>query len=177
MARDRLRSRAPVAGIAGQGRQPHAPRRATGYADLGPEGPDLRFKRGDTAEVAFGNELPLPSLLNWRGLDGAAAIDPLTARAPLASGGKEALQVPLRNAGTFLCDVALLGDGQARPSRARALVVGENEAVTVDRDEVLLIEDWRLRADGTAIAPDRPEGYNAALYRSMATSFDISAGQ
>ena len=92
------------------------------------EGPDLRFKRGDTAEVAFGNELPLPSLLNWRGLDGATAIDPLTARAPLASGGKEALQVPLRHAGTFLCDLALLGDGQARPSRARALVVGESEA-------------------------------------------------
>jgi FtsP/CotA-like multicopper oxidase with cupredoxin domain len=33
------------------------------------------------------------------------------------------------------------------------LIVGESEAVAVDRDEVFLIEDWRLRPDGTAIAP------------------------
>ena len=58
--------------------------------------------------------------------------------------------IPLRHAGTLLCDVRLLGDGQA-PSRALPLIVGESEPVAVDRDEVLLIEDWRLRADGTAI--------------------------
>jgi FtsP/CotA-like multicopper oxidase with cupredoxin domain len=33
------------------------------------------------------------------------------------------------------------------------LIVAENEPVAVYRDEVLLIEDWRLRPDGTAIAP------------------------
>jgi FtsP/CotA-like multicopper oxidase with cupredoxin domain len=32
------------------------------------------------------------------------------------------------------------------------LIVTEKEPVTVDRDEILLIEDWRLRADGTAMA-------------------------
>ena len=53
----------------------------------------------------------------------------------------------------MLCDLRLLGDGQARPSSARALIVAESEAVTVDRDEVFLIEDWMIRADGTAIAP------------------------
>src|SRR5258706_44526 len=41
----------------------------------------------------------------------------------------------------------------ARPSRAQALIVGESEAIAVDRDEVFLIEDWRLRPDGSAIAP------------------------
>ena len=57
------------------------------------------------------------------------------------------------NAGTCVCDLRRLGDGQARPSGARALIVSETEPVAVDRDEVLLIEDWRLRPDGTAIAP------------------------
>ena len=61
--------------------------------------------------------------------------------------------VPLRHAGTFLCDLRLLGDGLARPSRARALIVQETGPVTVDRDQVFLIEDWRLRPDGTAIWP------------------------
>jgi FtsP/CotA-like multicopper oxidase with cupredoxin domain len=46
-----------------------------------------------------------------------------------------------------------LGDGAARPSRARALVVRETEPVQVDRDEVFLIEQWQLRPDGTAVAP------------------------
>jgi FtsP/CotA-like multicopper oxidase with cupredoxin domain len=104
-------------------------------------------------EVAFANELPLPVALNWRGLDGVSGAEPLTARTSLASGAREILQLSLRHAGTMLCGLGLLGDGQALPSRARALVVSENEPAAVDRDEVFLIEDWRLRPDGAAIAP------------------------
>jgi FtsP/CotA-like multicopper oxidase with cupredoxin domain len=115
--------------------------------------PGLRFKRGDALEINLGNELPASAVLNWHGIDGIPAAEPLAARAPLAPGGEETFAIPLRYAGTFWCDLRLLGDGQARPSRARALVVGESEAVIVDRDEVFLIEDWRLRPDNTAIAP------------------------
>lgn len=114
--------------------------------------PGLRFRRGEELEITFANDLPIPAVLNWHGIDGAAAAEPLAARTPLASGARETFVVALRHAGTFLCDLRLLGDGRARPSPARALVVAENEAVTVDRDEVFLIEDWRLRADGSAIA-------------------------
>jgi FtsP/CotA-like multicopper oxidase with cupredoxin domain len=115
--------------------------------------PGLRFKRGDELEITLLNELPVATVLNWHGIDGIAAAEPLVARSPLAATAKETLVIPLRHAGTFLCDLRLLGDGQARPSPARALVVGEDETVAVDRDEVFLIEDWRLRPDGTAIAP------------------------
>jgi FtsP/CotA-like multicopper oxidase with cupredoxin domain len=139
------------------------------------QGPELRFQRGDTLEVAFGNELPVPALLNWRGIDGAPAAEPLTAQAPLAAGGKQVLQLPLRHAGTFLYDMSLLGDGQARPSRARALVVRESEAVAVDRDEVFLIEDWRVLPDGTAVAPGvGPKDAVPAFTVNGRTSFEIS---
>jgi FtsP/CotA-like multicopper oxidase with cupredoxin domain len=117
------------------------------------QGPELGFGRGETAAIAFANELPVPALLDIRGLDGAPTAEPLTGRAPLAAGAKETLQLPLRHAGTYLCGLGLLGDGQARPSQARALVVRESQPIAVDRDEVVLIEDWRLRADGTAVAP------------------------
>ena len=117
------------------------------------QGPELRFGRGETVEIAFANELPVPALLDCRGLDGVPAAEPLTGRVPLAAGARETLQLPLRHAGTFLYGLALLGDGQARPTQARALVVRESQPVVVDRDEVVLIEDWRVRADGTAIAP------------------------
>jgi FtsP/CotA-like multicopper oxidase with cupredoxin domain len=140
------------------------------------QGPELRFKRGETLDIAFGNELPVPAVLNWRGIDGVPAAEPLTARPPLGGGGKEALQLPVRHAGTFLCDLTLLGDGQPRPSQARALIVRETEAAVVDRDELLLIEDWRVRPDGTAIAPGADPG-NASPVHTIngQTSLDLSA--
>src|SRR6202158_2968957 len=113
----------------------------------------ISFKRGDELEITLGNELPVPAGLNWHGIDVVPAAEPLAARAPLSTGAKETFVIPLRHAGTFMCDLRLLGDGQARPLPARALVVRENEPVAVDRDEVFLIEDWRLKPDGTAVAP------------------------
>ncbi|XIA63057.1 copper oxidase [Bradyrhizobium sp. TZ2] len=87
------------------------------------QGPELRFRRGDSPEITFGNELPVPAVLNWQGIDGAAAAEPLTARTPLAPGRTEAHQLPLRHAGTFVCGLGLLGDGQAQPPQARPLIV------------------------------------------------------
>ena len=120
---------------------------------LGAPTSDLSLKRGGTLEITLLNDLPVPTVLNWRGIDGVPAAEPLAAQTPLAPGAKQTLAIPLRHAGTLMCDLRLLGDGQARPSPARALIVGESEPVTVDRDEVFLIEDWRLRPDGTAVAP------------------------
>jgi len=140
------------------------------------QGPELRFKRGETLDIAFGNELPVPAVLNWRGIDGVPAAEPLTGRPPLAAGGKDALQLPLRHAGTFLCDVNLLGDGQPKPSRARALIVQESGAVAVDRDEVLMIEDWRIGPDGTATPPGTAPGDALPIHTiNGQTSLDLSA--
>jgi FtsP/CotA-like multicopper oxidase with cupredoxin domain len=115
--------------------------------------PGFRLKRGEELEITLSNELPIPTVLNWQGIDGVPAAEPLTARLPVSAGARETLVIPLRHAGTLMCDVRMHGDGQARPSPARALIVAESEAIAVDRDEVFLIEDWRLRPDGTAIAP------------------------
>ncbi len=116
-----------------------------------PPDPGLRFRRGDELEIAFQNDLPVPAVLNWHGLDGVAGTEPLAARPPLAPGARENLLIPLGHAGTLLCDLTLLGDRTARPTRCLPLIVAESEPVAVDRDEVFLIEDWRLRADGSAI--------------------------
>ncbi|WP_334508049.1 multicopper oxidase family protein [Bradyrhizobium sp. AZCC 1693] len=140
------------------------------------QGPELTFKRGDTVAVDFGNGLPVPAVLNWRGIDGAPATEPLTGRPPLAAGGKDAAQLPLHHAGTFLCESGLLGDGQAQPSRPRPLIVRETEPVAVDRDEVLLIEDWRVRPNGTAMAPGTDPGDTVPVHTiNGQTSLDFSA--
>jgi FtsP/CotA-like multicopper oxidase with cupredoxin domain len=121
---------------------------------LRPGAPDTPiWSLGGSTSGSLTNQLPVVAALNWHGLDGVPAAEPLTATAPLAPGANQTFAVPLRHAGTFVCDLRLIGDRQARPSAARALIVAESEAVTVDRDEVLLIEDWMIRTDGTAMAP------------------------
>jgi FtsP/CotA-like multicopper oxidase with cupredoxin domain len=136
----------------------------------------MRFKRGDLLEVMLENDLPVPVVLNWQGIDGAPAAEPLATRSPLASGAKDTFVLPLRHAGTFLCDLRLLGDGQARPLPARALVVGESEKIGVDRDQVILIGDWRLRPDGTAIAPGTDPKDTTPLFTGNGrSSLDIAA--
>jgi FtsP/CotA-like multicopper oxidase with cupredoxin domain len=141
-----------------------------------PPDPGFRFRRGDDLEITLLNDLPVPAVLNWHGIDGAAVAEPLAARSAISTGSRENLVIPLRHAGTFLCDLRLLGDGQARPLPARALIVGESEPVAIDRDQVFLIEDWRLRPDGSTIAPGVDPGDTKPLYtvNGLAT-LDITA--
>jgi FtsP/CotA-like multicopper oxidase with cupredoxin domain len=131
----------------------------------GPANGELRFSRGDQLQVDLTNQTGIPIALNWRGFDGVPACQPLLGQAPLSPQGRVSLAIPLRQAGTFMCDVRLLGDGRPPASAARALVVTEREAIAVDRDEILLFEDWRFGPDGTAIAP----GINPAGTTSVPT--------
>jgi FtsP/CotA-like multicopper oxidase with cupredoxin domain len=127
-------------------------------------GANLLFRRGERGEIAFANELPVPMVLAWRGLDGAFVAEPLVSRAPLTPGVSDTFNLPLRHAGTFFCDSGLLCDGAAQPSRGLPLIVAEREAVAVDHDEVFLIENWRFRADGTAIAPGTDPKDSGSIY-------------
>ena len=123
-----------------------------------------RFKQGDNLQVMLINELPLLSALNFIGFDGTNAAEPLISQKPLASGGRASFSLPLRQAGTFLIDARLLGDGKERPSAARALIVEDATSVGVDRDEVLLIEDWRVMPDGRALTPGTDPKDAATVY-------------
>ena len=110
----------PVADAAGQSRRHRPASGSAGYPDLVASGrapdPVLRFKRGDELEITLRKRSAgARSSLNWHGIDGVAAAEPLAARSPLAAGARETLAIPLRHAGTLLCDLRLLGDGQARP--------------------------------------------------------------
>ena len=131
---------------------------------IGPQNDALRFKRGDTLDVNLTNDTTAPIALNWHGLGGVPAAEPLLAEPALAAQAKQSLVVPLRHAGTFMCDLRLLGDDQGRPSAARALIIGESDAVAVDRDEALLFEDWRLRPDGTSVTPGSDPTGTLAIY-------------
>ncbi|WP_315833043.1 multicopper oxidase family protein [Bradyrhizobium prioriisuperbiae] len=122
------------------------------------------FRQGDDLQLALANDLPAPVTLSLRGLVGVAQIEPLAARPPLLTGQSSSISVPLRLAGTLLCDARLLGDGQALALPARAIRVMEKQPVAVDADQTLLIEDWRLKPDGSAVAPGSDPGGASPLF-------------
>ena len=158
-ARTSLALQAKASAIALRPGQPDTP-----IWSIGAENGALRFKRGDILGVNLANDTTAPISLNWHGLDGVPTTEPLLAGPALAAQSRQNLVVPLRHAGTFMCDLRLLGDGQGWPSAARALIVGESDPVGVDHDEALLFEDWRLRPDGTAIAPGSAPEDTVAVY-------------
>jgi FtsP/CotA-like multicopper oxidase with cupredoxin domain len=136
--------------------------------------PALRFKRGSELEIALRNDLPGPVALHWHGLEGDAAA-PLTIQPPVPAGASTRFKATLHHAGTLFGDLCLLAEGAAPPSRALPLIVEETEPQQVDRDEVFLIEDFRLRHDGTAIgAGSDPQGASPLYTVNGLVSPDIA---
>ena len=136
-------------------------RPATQAASLQGSAAAIRVRRGGELDLLLRNDLAAPLALNVRGIDGAGSAEPLARRAPVAAGAEDTFSVPLRHAGTFLCDGRLLG-AAIRP--LPLIIEHDNDVAPVDRDEVILIEDWRLRADGTAVAAGSPAGDAVTLY-------------
>jgi len=119
--------------------------------ELAAPAPLLCAGRGAALDVVLVNELAIPVVISVRG--GVPALEPLLARPVLAPGATSSLQLSSRQAGTAFCDIRLLCDGAAAPVRLLPLIIDESEAVKVDRDEVFLIEDWRVKPDGTPLPP------------------------
>jgi FtsP/CotA-like multicopper oxidase with cupredoxin domain len=126
--------------------------------------------------MVFRNDLPVPVAPAWYGLDGTAVPDPLAGRAPTAPGSTETSIISIPNAGTLLANFRLFEDRLNQPARPLPIIAAETSPVTADRDEVLLIEEWRVRPDGTALPPGRDPKDATPLYTlNGRTSFELSA--
>ena len=132
----------------------------TEVAALRGPSPAKRVKRGGELDLLLRNGLPAPLALSLYGIDGAGSAEPLARRAAVAAGAEETFTVPLGRAGTFLCDVRLLGAA----TRPLPLIIEDDNAAPVDRDEVFLVEDWRLRPDRTMVAPGSAADDTLAIY-------------
>jgi FtsP/CotA-like multicopper oxidase with cupredoxin domain len=126
--------------------------------------------------VVFQNDLPVPLAPVWYGLNGPVTTDPLRGRAPAPPNAVETSIISVSNAGTLLADFRLFEDGLKHPARPLPVIAAETSPVAADRDEVLLIEEWRLRPDGTAVPPGQDPKDATPLYTvNGQTSFELSA--
>jgi FtsP/CotA-like multicopper oxidase with cupredoxin domain len=120
-----------------------------GYDGVVP-GPTLRVKRGEELKVRLVNELPEPTLLHWHGLRIPNAMDgvPHLTQQPIAPGQSFDYRFKVPDAGTFWYHSHLYASEQIERGLAGVLLVDEPQPVDVDRDVVLVFDDWRLKPDG-----------------------------
>lgn len=117
--------------------------------------PQLRTRQGSVTPLALVNDLPVPTTLTFRGPSSVMDFEPLLGQPALAPAASASFKIGGPSAGTGMLDLRLLLDGARAPGRALPVIVDEAQPLTVDRDEIFLIEDWRLMPDGTALAPGR----------------------
>src|SRR4029077_16554886 len=119
---------------------------------------------GNELQITLQNDLPVAIALCVRGVDGAPILEPLLGVPPVVAGTIVRVPLALRQAGTQLCDLWLRSDDPAPPIQPLPLIVEEDQAGSVDRDEVVLVEDWRVATDGTALSPGIDPKDAAAVY-------------
>ncbi len=122
------------------GRRPTA---IWGYDGTAP-GPTLRVKRSEELRVRLVNNLPEPTVVHWHGVRLPNAMDgvPGLTQPPIAPGAGFDYAFHPPDAGTFWYRPAGNAATQIARGLRGALIVEESEPVAVDRDVLLMFEDW-----------------------------------
>jgi len=115
----------------------------------GVPGPVLRAAQGERFTRRFVNDLPQPSTIHWHGIRIANAMDgvPDLTQAAVPPGGEFLYDFVVPDAGTYWYHPHQRTWEQMARGLYGALIVEEPAPPPVDRDEVLLIDDWRLAED------------------------------
>jgi len=121
------------------------------------------FGNGDRLRFNLTNSLAAPITLAAFGLDGVSTLQPLL-NAAIAPGRTQLIDAPLAQSGTFAVQARTFDDGLGRSAANAAFSVGEPSPLEIDQDRILLIEDARLRGDGTAIQPGTGAGDARVAY-------------
>jgi FtsP/CotA-like multicopper oxidase with cupredoxin domain len=109
-------------------------------------GPVLRFRRGDRAHITVRNQLPQETTVHWHGLRVPNAMDgvPGVTQLPIAAGGRFDYRFDLPDSGTFWYHPHQASFEQVPRGLYGALIVEEDKAPKVDRDEVWVLSDIKL---------------------------------
>jgi len=109
-------------------------------------GTPLRVKRGEELRVRLINDLPEPTALHWHGVRVPNAMDGVSdlTQPPIAPGKSFDYRFRPPDAGTFWYRPAGNAAAQIGRGLRGALIVEESAPVAVDRDALLVLEDWPL---------------------------------
>lgn len=127
------------------------------FADATP-GQTLRLPQGARLVRRLANDLPEATTVHWHGIridnamDGVAGLT----QDPVEPGATFDYDFVLPDAGTWWYHAHTRSYEQVARGLYGALVVEEADPPEVDRDEVLVLDDWRLNPRDGQIDPDFP---------------------
>ncbi|MEL6373534.1 MAG: multicopper oxidase family protein [Pseudomonadota bacterium] len=113
-------------------------------------GPVLRVPQGEDLRLRFANQIDHASTIHWHGIRINNAMDgvPGLTQPPVASGQTFDYRFRCPDAGTFWYHPHKMSSQQIGRGLYGALIVDEAKPPQVDRDRVLMFDDWRLDETG-----------------------------
>jgi FtsP/CotA-like multicopper oxidase with cupredoxin domain len=120
-----------------------------GYDGMSP-GPTLRVKQGEELKVRLINDLEQSTVIHWHGLRLPNAMDgvPFLTQKPIEPGESFDYHFAPPDAGTFWYHTHFGSSEQLARGLYGVLIVEERNAPQVDRDLMLVVDDWRLMDSG-----------------------------
>lgn len=112
-------------------------------------GPTLRVRVGDTVRVRFKNRLPQESTIHWHGIRLPNAMDgvPYLTQPPVEPGGEFLYEFVVPDAGTFWFHPHVRSSEQVERGLYGVLIVEDAEPPPYSREEIWVLDDWRLDQD------------------------------
>lgn len=113
-------------------------------------GPLLEANVGDELVVHFRNSLPEDTTIHWHGVRVPAAMDGTAAvQSPIPPGGTFEYRFALKDAGLFWFHPHIRSDVQVEKGLYGALLVHSPNEPVSDHEQVLILDDVRVLADGS----------------------------
>lgn len=119
-------------------------------------GPEIRLPQGQRVQRTLTNNLPQATSIHWHGIRSDNAMDgvaDLTQEA-VAIGANFDYDFAVPDAGTYWYHAHNRSTEQVARGLYGALIVEEADAPDVDREEVLVLDDWLLNPETAQIDPE-----------------------
>ena len=166
---------------------PHPETDAWTYNGIVP-GPEIRCRQGETLRVTVENRLGEGTTVHWHGVRVPNAMDgvPELTQAPIAPGGTFVYEFDVPDAGTYWYHPHQRSFEQVGRGLSGALIVEEHAPIAVDRDVVWVLDDWRLKPDGSIsgdfgnmfdVSHNGRIGNTVSVNGRVPTAFAVRAGE
>ncbi len=126
-----------------------------GYAGTVP-GPELRLLQGERFRRRLENALPQPTSIHWHGIHVDNAMDGVVGLTQAAVGPGESFDYDFTvpDAGTYWYHSHNRSFEQVARGLYGAMIVEEPDPIDIDREEVLILDDWLIDPETAQLDPN-----------------------
>ena len=140
-------------------------------------GPEVRVPQGALVRRTLINELPQPTSIHWHGIRIANAMDGVAGLTQTATQPGESFDYEFvaPDAGTYWYHAHNRSTEQVARGLYGAIIVEEADALDIEREEVLILDDWRINPE-TAQIDDEFESPHALSHAGRLGNFMTTNG-